>query len=99
MSQKENSIKKKISDGLRFSHQKANDALSTGMEALNRLQNQGRSLTNSNDLLNPLYSSGDLSEKLSNQIFSNLTSSKKLFYSLSILTIIIIFFLLRWKKS
>jgi len=92
-------MKRKINDGMKMSQRKANEALSTGVEALARLKAQGSKLSGTNDTLSPLFDSAERSQSISNVILSSMQSGKTMFYICAIVTIVIIFLVIRWKRS
>ena len=91
--------KRKIKDGLQRSTQSATDALMTGVEALNRLRNQGKILGHANDNLNPLASSGEMSIELTKGILENIKSGKAMFFVCATVFVILLFLVIRWKRS
>ncbi|EAY01055.1 hypothetical protein TVAG_481250 [Trichomonas vaginalis G3] len=91
--------KRKIREGMESSINSANGALATGLEALNRLKLQGQHLTNANDNLNPLLTSGEASMNLTHGILNNLGEARNMFIICAIVFIVLIFFVIRWKHS
>lgn len=93
------STKRKIREGLQRSTQNANDALMTGVEALNRLKRQGNVLSHANDNLNPLVTSGENSMGLTKGILQNLKSGRNMFFVCAVVFIILIYFVIKLKRS
>ena len=82
-----------------YSKQLVNETITSGVEALTRLRNQGSVLRHANDNLSPLSSMTDDSYGVINSTMKELASGRGLFFVGAIITIIIIFLMLRWKHS
>ena len=91
--------RRKINDGLQRSYENANAALMTGVETIGRLKQQFNHLSNANNNLNPLVSSGEMSLGISNEILKNLTSGRNMFIICAVVFVILIYLVIRWKHS
>ena len=92
-------LQRKIKESMDYSKQLVNETITSGVEALTRLRNQGSVLRHANDNLSPLSSMTDDSYGVINSTMKELASGRGLFFVGAIITIIIIFLMLRWKHS
>lgn len=99
MSYDDQPMKRKIKEGLNMAQMEASNAASLGMETLAKIREQGSRFSKINDDLSPLASMSDESDSTMNMILRDLTSGKRLFYILAAVTVIVLFLVLRWKRS
>ena len=92
-------IQRKINESLAHSQANAENALNTGVEVLMRLRSQNEKLTHASDTISPLLSMAEASNKVIGNISGALSSGKLLFLFLAILTIVILFLVIRWKHA
>jgi sirohydrochlorin ferrochelatase len=92
-------VQRRILEGLSNSRYYAENALQVGIEALGRLRKQGDRLLHADGNLTPIGGMTDQSEGMIGAIMSSLGSGRRLFYVLAGATVLILFFVIRWKRS
>jgi hypothetical protein len=95
----EQPLKRKIHESLAYSRNEASNAYQTGLEVLARIRDQGLRLSRSNEHLTPIVGMSAESNRFIGTIMNSLSSGRRLFLLLAIVTIIILYLTLRWKSS
>jgi hypothetical protein len=92
-------VKRKIQESMTTARSEAHNALELGFEVLGRIRQQGASLMRSNDLLTPIAGLSHESSSLMGRIISNTASGRWLFAILALITVVILWLVIRWKSS
>jgi hypothetical protein len=92
-------VKRKIQESMNIARSEAQNALDLGFEVLTRIRQQGASLMRSDDLLTPIAGLSRQSGTLMGRIMSNMASGRWLFAVLALITIVILWLVIRWKSS
>lgn len=95
----EQPFQRKTQESIRHSKSLLHDTKDAGVAILEKIRNQGERLRHSNDRLTPIAGMSGEAGKLLNNIFGSLGSDRRLFVVLAVLTIIILFLVIRWKRS
>jgi hypothetical protein len=95
----EQPVNRKVQESMTIARSEARSALELGVEVLTRIRQQGASLMCSDDLLTPIAGLSRQSSTMMGRIMSNMTSGRWLFSFLALLTIVILWFVIRWKSS
>jgi hypothetical protein len=90
---------RKVNESLRVSISTANESVDLGVQLVSKLRDQGHRLRQTSDRLLPISGLSEQSNRFMSLIMSAMNSGRRLFFFLAILTIIILWLVIRWKSS
>jgi hypothetical protein len=92
-------VQRQILESLSNSRYHAENVLQVGIDALGRLRRQGDRLLHANENLTPIGGMTEQAHGMIGTIMGSLSSGRRLFYVLAVVTVLILFLVVRWKRS
>jgi hypothetical protein len=90
---------RKVNESLRTSLSEATSSVELGVDVLTRLREQGGRLRHTNDRLTPISALSEQSGRVMSSIMSGMSSGRRLFYVLALVTVILLWLVIRWKSA